>query len=60
VREVEPLGGYTVVTIDAGESRLRATLRGQPDIRVNTRVALRCDPARAHFFGPGGHALARA
>jgi multiple sugar transport system ATP-binding protein len=60
VREVEPLGGYTVVTIDAGGGLLRATLRGQPDIRVDARVALRCDPARAHFFGPGGHALARA
>lgn len=59
LREVEPLGKYTVVTIDAGEIRLRATVHGQPDIRVDTRAALRCDPARAHFFGPGGFALAR-
>ena len=33
VFEVEPLGGYTVVTLDAGKSRLRALMRGQPDIR---------------------------
>lgn len=57
VTEVEPLGGYTVVTLDAGQTRLRALLRGQPDIRVAAQVALRCDPARAHFFGAGGQAL---
>jgi multiple sugar transport system ATP-binding protein len=59
VAEVEPLGGYTVVTLDAGQTRLRALLRGQPDIRVAAQVALRCDPARVHFFGAGGEALHR-
>ena len=29
VFEVEPLGGYTVVTLDAGATRLRALVRGQ-------------------------------
>lgn len=59
VFEVEPLGGYTVVTLDAGETRLRALMRGQPDIRPRSRVALGCDPARVHFFGQGGGALSR-
>ncbi len=59
VVEVEPLGGYTVVTLDAGATRLRALMRGQPDIRPQSRVALRCDPARLHFFGQGGGVLVR-
>jgi multiple sugar transport system ATP-binding protein len=57
VFEVEPLGGYTVVTIDAGQSRLRALMRGQPDIRPEALVALSCDPSRVHYFGQGGAAL---
>ncbi|MBX3569871.1 MAG: ABC transporter ATP-binding protein [Rhizobiaceae bacterium] len=59
VYEVEPLGGYTVVTLDAGASRLRALMRGQPDIRTEAQVALSCDPRRVHYFGQGGGALAR-
>lgn len=59
VFEVEPLGGYTVVTLDSGQSRLRALIRGQPDIRTETMVALSCDPARVHFFGQSGGALGR-
>jgi multiple sugar transport system ATP-binding protein len=59
VFEVEPLGGYTVVTLDAGKSRLRALLRGQPDIKPDSMVALSCEPSRVHYFAPGGGALAR-
>jgi multiple sugar transport system ATP-binding protein len=59
VYEVEPLGGYTVVTIDAGPSRVRALVRGQPDIRVEAMVALSCDAARVHRFSRNGAALAR-
>jgi hypothetical protein len=46
VADVEPLGGFTVVTLEAGEAPLRALLRGQPDIRVDARVALGLDPTR--------------
>ncbi len=60
VAEVEPLGGYTVVSLTAGDQRLQAMLRGQPDIRVGALVALGCDPAKAMFFGNGGHALPRS
>ncbi|MEO6299051.1 MAG: ABC transporter ATP-binding protein [Paracoccaceae bacterium] len=60
VFEVEPLGGYTVITVDAGATRLRAMLRGQPDIRVDAQVALGCEGARVHFFGKEGEALRRS
>ncbi|PTE07850.1 ABC transporter ATP-binding protein [Mesorhizobium helmanticense] len=59
VFEVEPLGGYTVVTLAAGQARLRALLRGQPDIRPDAVVAISCEPARVHYFGQSGGALAR-
>ena len=58
VSEVEPLGGYTVVTLKAGAQPLRAMLRGQPDIRVGASVALGCDAAKVIWFGAGGKALA--
>ncbi|TPK47896.1 ABC transporter ATP-binding protein [Mesorhizobium sp. B2-5-4] len=59
VFEVEPLGGYTVVTLAAGQARLKALLRGQPDITPDAMVAISCEPARVHYFGQGGGALAR-
>ncbi|MER8476292.1 ABC transporter ATP-binding protein [Mesorhizobium sp. M1163] len=59
VFEVEPLGGYTVVTLAAGQARLRALLRGQPDIRPDAMVAISCEPGRVHYFGQSGEALAR-
>jgi len=59
VFEVEPLGGYTVVTLDAGQSKLRALMRGQPEIKPETLVALSCDPGKVHYFGQGGGALAQ-
>lgn len=57
VFEVEPLGGHTVVTLNAGETRLRAVLRGQPDIRPGERVLLSCQPEQMHFFDAGGTSL---
>src|SRR5207248_2757060 len=59
VFEVEPLGGHTVVTLDAGQARLRALLRGQPDIRSEQVVAISCEPGRAHYFDRSGTALLR-
>lgn len=59
VFEVEPLGGYTVVTLDAGQSRLRALMRGLPDVKPDALVALSCDPARVHYFDSAGSALTR-
>ncbi|MDX3926115.1 MAG: ABC transporter ATP-binding protein [Shinella sp.] len=57
VHEVEPLGGYTVVTLDTGAEKLKALMRGQPDIRIASAVALSCNPAKAHFFDQAGEAL---
>lgn len=57
VYEVEPLGGYTVVTVDTGAEKLKALMRGQPDIRLDSAVALSCNPARAHFFNQAGEAV---
>lgn len=57
IYEVEPLGGYTVVTVDTGAEKLKALMRGQPDIRLDSAVALSCNPGKAHFFNQAGEAL---
>jgi multiple sugar transport system ATP-binding protein len=59
VFEVEPLGGFTVVTLQAGAERLRALLRGQPRVEPDSRVGLAVDPAAVHFFAADGQSLAR-
>ncbi len=46
-----------MVTLDAGEARLRALLRGQPDIRPEALVALSCEPATGALFRRGRGAL---
>ena len=60
VYEVEPLGGFTVVTLSAGPEKLRVLMRGQPRIDVDTDVALSCDPKKMLFFKPDGQALTQA
>ncbi len=57
VFQVEPLGGTTVLTIQSGETQLKALLRGQPDFKPNMQVSLSCDPKSAHYFGASGEAL---
>jgi len=57
VYEVEPLGGYTVVTVDAGPSRVRALMRGNPDVEPGALVALSCETARVHRFALDGSSL---
>jgi multiple sugar transport system ATP-binding protein len=58
--EVEPLGGFTVVTLTAGEERLRALLRGQPKFTADEKITLSVDPADIHFFAADGSAVTRA
>ena len=60
VFEVEPLGGFTVVTLSAGTDQMRALLRGQPRVDADSRVALTVDPAAVHFFAADGQALSAA
>ena len=59
VFEVEPLGGHTVVTLESGPYRLRALMRGQPYVRVDSMVGLECDHARMFYFDRAGRALPR-
>jgi multiple sugar transport system ATP-binding protein len=59
VYEVEPLGGYTVVTVDAGKTRFRALVRGQSTIRPQAPVAISCEASRVHYFDAAGDAIAR-
>lgn len=59
VFEVEPLGGHTVVTLEAGGQMLKALMRGQPQIAAQSPVSLSCSPEQMHFFGATGVALAR-
>ena len=57
VFQTEPLGGTTVLTIESGDMRLKALLRGQPDFRPDMPVTQSCDPARTHFFNARDKAL---
>ncbi|NEY91811.1 ABC transporter ATP-binding protein [Tabrizicola oligotrophica] len=58
VTGVEPLGGYTVLTLRAGESQLRVLLRGQPAFAPGQRLHLDAAEERLHHFAADGHRLA--
>ncbi|WP_121066027.1 ABC transporter ATP-binding protein [Chachezhania antarctica] len=60
IADVEPMGAFTTLTVQAGDTTLRATLRGQPKYTVGQPVGLSVDPGRAHFFDEGGAALESA
>lgn len=57
VFEVEPLGGVTVVTLQTGETSLRAMVRGQPKIEPDSHVSLSVATGQACFFAGDGEAL---
>jgi multiple sugar transport system ATP-binding protein len=57
VADVEPLGGYTVVSLTSGGAALRALMRGQPQVRVGAQVSLACDPNRLTYFDAAGAAM---
>lgn len=57
IAEVEPLGGFTTLTLEARSESLRATLRGQPDYHPGEHVALTVAPGGALFFDRQGQAL---
>lgn len=59
VFEVEPLGGFTVVTLDTGSEKLRVLMRGQPRLELDSAVALSCNPTKMHFFDQAGAAIGR-
>lgn len=55
---VEPLGGYTVLTLSAAGQTLRAMLRGQPQFEAGQPVSLAASPERMHHFSGDGQRLA--
>ena len=57
VFEVEPLGGFTVVTVEAGGGLLKALLRGQPRIAADETVTIGVAPGAIHAFAADGRAL---
>lgn len=57
VFEVEPLGGVTIVTLQAGETSLRAMVRGQPKIEPDSAVSLSLASGQACFFADDGQAV---
>ena len=50
---VEPLGGYTVLTLEQGPETFRALLRGQPEFTPGTRATLAA--TKTHPFTADGH-----
>jgi multiple sugar transport system ATP-binding protein len=55
---VEPLGGYTILTLTQGPETFRALLRGQPEVAPGTRADL--SALRLHPFTADGHRLTGA
>lgn len=60
ITDLEPLGAFTTLTVDAGGTTLRASLRGQPAFRAGQRVQLSVDPDKTHFFDRAGQAIGPA
>ncbi len=58
ITAVEPLGGYTVLTLTQGAETFRALLRGQPAFQPGTRATL--SATRIHPFTADGHRLTGA
>ena len=59
VADVEPLGGYTIVTLTPpkGEGNLRLLLRGKPSVELGARVGVDFSPAMLLRFDAQGNAL---
>lgn len=57
VRTVEPMGGTTIITLDARGTEFKAMLRGQPSFAIGEQMRLAAAPGRLHFFDGAGHAL---
>lgn len=55
---VEPLGGETLVHLNAGGQALVARLPGFVDVRVGTRVGVKVDRRRLYLFDAAGAPLA--
>ena len=57
---VEPLGGFTVVTLTGADNEdFRVLLRGQPRVDGDARVRIECDADALLFFDAGDRLIAR-
>jgi len=52
IYETEPLGAYTIVDVQAGETILRSQAQGQPGLAKGDRASLGLDAAHCHLFDP--------
>ncbi|MBM3484074.1 MAG: ABC transporter ATP-binding protein [Alphaproteobacteria bacterium] len=50
VYEVEPLGAFTIVDVNIGETILKVMEPGQPSYRLKQPIALGITPAKCHVF----------
>lgn len=61
VREVEPLGGFTIVTLGTpvGDRFVRLLLRGKPPVSIGAEVGIDYDRSALMGFDSGGRLVAR-
>jgi multiple sugar transport system ATP-binding protein len=52
IYETEPLGAYSIVDIIAGETILKAQVRGHAKFELGQKVALHMEPSHCHAFDP--------
>jgi multiple sugar transport system ATP-binding protein len=57
VFEVEPLGGFTVVTLEAGGQKLRALLRGQASFSIDDKLLIEVEPRSVLGFSSDGRTV---
>lgn len=57
IRDIEPMGATTVVSVEAQGVALKASLRGQPKFAVGQKVQASVQPHHAHFFDSAHNSL---
>jgi multiple sugar transport system ATP-binding protein len=57
VYEVEPLGAFTIVDVNIGETNLKVMAPGQPNYRLHQPIRLGFAPEKCHVFDAASGAL---
>lgn len=57
IRDIEPMGATTVVSVEAQGIVLKASLRGQPSFRIGQKVQASVQPYHTHFFDSAHNSL---
>lgn len=62
VDDVEPLGGFTIVTLRAPDKQklVRVLMRGKPTVSIGSEVGLSCDPGALIGFDANGNRVSTA